>query len=230
MLGSAVEVHPPVDLGGAHLVLEGQALLEGDEGIFGAHADQHPGRDIGRVLWPGGGQPGMEPDHGLEIGAAAGELEHHGPAEAVADRGDLRCVCSDLREQDVEAGPGQRPYAVGFCAQSSETGHHLVTVGEWLAAAVVVEREGHVPELGEPAGPVPLVVVEPGALVRDQHRRAPVVAVGERQPPDHGRLPDVVLDVSHGHHGVSLSVAWGLGARAGGSWRGDEQRVGGCGG
>jgi hypothetical protein len=49
---------------------------------------------------------------------------------------------------------------------------------------VVVEGQGHVAVLGQAVGPLPLDVVEAGALVPDAHARERPVVVGDGQPTD----------------------------------------------
>ena len=72
--------------------------------------------------------------------------------------------------------------------------------GHGLAAAVVVEREGHVAEAGQALGPALGVLVEPRSLVGDQHGRARAgLLVVDRQVPDQLQPVDFVLDVLDAH-------------------------------
>ena len=101
--GSAIEVHAPVDAGRAHLLFEGRALVGRDERILGADAHEHAALDVLRILGAGGLEPRVEADDRLQVGAAAGELERHRAAEAVADRRDAAGVGVGMREEHVEA-------------------------------------------------------------------------------------------------------------------------------
>ena len=76
-----------------------------------------------------------------------------------------------------------------------------------LPVAVVVEREGDVAQLvGDPGGPLPGMIVEPGPLVADQDAGTLVVAavVGQGEGADHGAAVGFVGDVAGGGHGCTV--------------------------
>ena len=116
-------------------------------------------------------EAGVEADHGLQVGAAAGQLQRHRAAEAEPDGGDLVGVGVLAGQQHVEAGGADHAGQQRVAGELQEAVHDLV-VGQRLAVAVVVEGERHVAQLGQPAGPVLGVVAQPVALVADEDRRA----------------------------------------------------------
>ena len=85
MLGSAVNVYAPVDPGVLERASEGQDLVGGAEGVFGACAEKERAGSVGPVLGSGGRQAGMDRGESLERHPCAGELEHDTAAGAVAD-------------------------------------------------------------------------------------------------------------------------------------------------
>src|SRR5437868_3763612 len=83
VLHAPVQVHLPVDLGDAHLFLEGSALLVGDEGVIGSDAHQDLARYVGRVPGSAGGETRVKseqaPDHGRALGGVLNVPGlHHG--------------------------------------------------------------------------------------------------------------------------------------------------------
>ncbi len=112
----------------------------------------------------------MEADDRPEIGTGTGQLEHEGPAEAVPDGGDLPRVGRRFGEEHVEAGLAHGPHPVSVVPQRGRPflGHRE---RRRRTAAVVVEREGDVPELCQLPSTALLVVVEPVRLVGDEHAR-----------------------------------------------------------
>ena len=76
----------------------------------------------------------------------------------------------------------------------------ISSTGQGLAVTVIVERERDVPEGCEPLGATLHVVVEPGPLVRQQHRGAAArsLVVG-REMPDHADAVHFVLHVFDVH-------------------------------
>jgi hypothetical protein len=96
----------------------------------------------------------VEADHGLEVGAAARQLEGERPAEAVPDGRQPVRVGTGLGAQQVEPGSadGPRPQRIG--GQLPQPRHHLPAVLDWAPVALVVEGEGHVAQLvGQPDRP-----------------------------------------------------------------------------
>jgi len=197
--GAAVEVHAPVDVPGRHLRLERVALLCRDDRVLGAEDDEHRALDVGGVLGPRRAEPGVEAHDGLEVGAGAGQFEHHRAAEAEADRRHPVGIGLGLGQEDVEPGLAERTDPIGVAHERPEPGHHLVH-RQRLALAVVVEGEGDVAELGQPLG-LPLgMAVESRSLVSDEDgrplRRGAVV---DGQVPDEPQPVRFVLDVLDAH-------------------------------
>ena len=89
---------------------------------------------------------------------------------------------------------------LGLEPQVAATALDGALVRERRTATVVVEGEGHAAQLGEPRRPALLVVVEPAAFVRDQHRWPRVVPLRQSQTTDHrGTVGGVfkVFDLDH---------------------------------
>ncbi len=104
MLGSAVDVHLPVDPRLAHLLFEAGALLERDDRIIGPYAHQDLADDLARVLRASRSQAWVKADHRLDICAGSRQLHRDHGSVAVADRGDSRAVNALLRQQCSQAG------------------------------------------------------------------------------------------------------------------------------
>ena len=142
----------------------------------------------------------MEPDHRFEISAAAGELERHRAAEAIADGGDVRPVSPGFGQQHLEPGATESTGAVRVSPQRPQTSHHFVTIFEPAPTAVIVESKGDEAQLGQLVRATSLVVVESRSFVGDQDGRSLVRSIGEREAPHHGRVLDAVLDVGRSDH------------------------------
>jgi hypothetical protein len=102
----------------------------------------------------------MESHHRTDVCAAAGQLEHQRPAEAVADGADPGGVGPGLGEEGVEPGPAHRAEAVEVVVERADPLPHLLPVGIHPCATVLVESERDVAQLGETLRPAALVLVE----------------------------------------------------------------------
>ena len=72
------------------------------------------------VLGPVGGEPGMEPHHGLELGPAPGQFQRERASEAVADGGHPAGVGVLAGQEDLEPGLRQGADPVGVTGQCTE--------------------------------------------------------------------------------------------------------------
>ena len=148
----------------------------------------------------------MKADDRFEISATTTELERECPSEAVADCRHPGRVCSLLAEQDVEPRLRDVDDTRGIGSELAQAVHHLGTVREVSTAAVVVEREGDEPELRESVCPGQLDVVEPRALMGDEHGWTEFVPGRYGEPAEHARAVGVVFDWGCLHRWRHLSV------------------------
>src|SRR5262245_56954810 len=204
VLHAAVDVHAPVDAARLHLVLEAGPSIAVDVGVLRADADQHRAGDVAGILRADGRQPGVEPDEGPEVGTAAGQLEHQGAAEAVADGGQPLRVDAGRAPEDVEPRGGDGPSPIGVLAYRRDPLPDAGITDPELPAAVGVEGDSDVAQPRQPVRPLPVHVVQPGRLVGHQHgrqRRAGGGAVRDRQMTDHhDPAVGLVLDLARRHH------------------------------
>ena len=168
---AAVEVHLPVHVSGAHLVLEGGAIFGRDEQVVGADADEDPTADVGAVRGSDIGEPGVEPDDGLDVGARSAELQRERPTEAVADDGDPGGIDRGSASTTSSAAVASNRVRSGLANSSPNRTIMSSRLGNGLSSPVVVERESQVPELGDLGCSGALDVVEARTLVRDEHCR-----------------------------------------------------------
>ena len=84
--GSTIGVQLPVDLGAAHLLLEGRDLGWWHQGIGRAMAYEHLGLDVGRIGGSWTCENAMEAHDGGERCAAARQLERRAATETIAER------------------------------------------------------------------------------------------------------------------------------------------------
>lgn len=89
---------------------------------------------------------------------------------------------------------------IQVAAELAEARQQLLAVGVHVSAAVVVQRERNVAQLGQPVGSGPLEPVQAVALMRDQHPRPLPGPVGQGKATTHGHPVHAVLDVPSGHH------------------------------
>ena len=116
-------------------------------------------------------KPGWNPTAARRGTPRPRQLERHHAAETEPDRGDAICVHARLRDEHVVSGQRQsagRGRVLEQLAETSLGGGQRVCA----AAAEIVEGEHDVPELGEPIGTSPNIVVLPSALVHQQHTRS----------------------------------------------------------
>jgi hypothetical protein len=105
------------------------------------------------------------------------------PAEAVPDRGELGGGHAGLVEQYVQARAGQPAGALRVVPEFVESGHHGVPVGHRHPAALIVQRERDVAQLGQLICSVALVVIKAWSLMSDEHRRTLVSLSGTASRP-----------------------------------------------
>ena len=86
---AAVEVDLVIDLALLHFLDELVDFFEFDEGVEVAGTAEDLALDVLRVFGGGGGEAAVEGDDAQYVGAAAGQFQRGGAAEAVADGGDL---------------------------------------------------------------------------------------------------------------------------------------------
>ena len=194
---AAVEVQLPVDLAGAHLLLERMALLDRHERVVGADARQHAPDDVagvGRAVVP---RPEWKPTTALRSAPARASSSTRVPPKQkpmAATRSGSVCSCARSMSRPW---PSRRMRSV---SPMSAPRRATISSRQGLAVAVVVEGEGDVAEAGEPLGPPLGVLVEPRSLVGDEHGRPPpwpLVVDGQvAQEPD---VVHVVLDVGGVH-------------------------------
>ena len=190
-----VEHHLVVDMGGVELILERQHRGARNVGVQGSVEDEHLRLDVLRVLRRRGVEAPVKRHHGSDVGARAGELQSGAAPEAEADGrhpigGDV-----GLGSQGGEGSLGTRPEQGPIVLELARLGASVLRVRGANALAVDVGGKGHVPQLRQLLGLLPLVSGDPHPLVEDQDprllRRAGGV-VGE-VPLEH-RVPLLVVD------------------------------------
>ena len=153
-----------------HLALERVARLGRRDRVVRAAADEHRRRHRVRCRRLRRAEAGVEPDRGAQVGAVTCELECHRAAEAVPDRRD---PCRG-RPPAAPAGRRDRPGRgdASWPASPMSSPRRAIAVLERRlhATALVVERERHAAEAREADRPPLHVLVEPRALVTDEHR------------------------------------------------------------
>ena len=104
MLGSAIDIHAPVDPGILERAAKRQDLLRGAKGVFGAGAQKESAGNIGPVLGTGVWQAGMNDRNGLEREAGPSKFEHDPATSTIAESGDAVRVNTGHREKNIKRG------------------------------------------------------------------------------------------------------------------------------
>ena len=104
MYGPAVDDQLPIDARGPHLVFEGLDFLGRNVRVVAAVQHQHLAADVLGIGRIGRGQSAVEAYHARHVGPAAGQFQHAGAAETVADRRHALGIAERLAAEHVEAG------------------------------------------------------------------------------------------------------------------------------
>ena len=108
--GSTVDDELPIDAGRPHLVLEGFDVFGRHVGVVAAVQHEDLAADILGLRRAGRVQAAVEADHPGKRGAAAGEFQHAGASETVADGRQPPGIAPRIVAEHVEACPNASPH------------------------------------------------------------------------------------------------------------------------
>jgi hypothetical protein len=129
---------------------------------------------------------------GLEGGAGFRKLKDDTATSAIAESRDPVGVNTRCREQNVQrdATDGLHPFSVG--QQGHGPCQHGFGPAKEGLSAMIVHREGDMAVRGKIVGAAPLVIVQPNAVVSDEHRGPGTLAVWPCQMGGHDQTICVV--------------------------------------